>query len=496
MTRVLKLLGRTSSRSYQRSSTLAVLALFTGLYAVVIGTLDNWKLALVLLIFPAFLGVVALRDAPRILFSLLLVSLSFSARFRAPGYGFHPGGAELAIAPIDFPLFILGLLWLLQLLKRTRITKASVKPVWWSFILFLASHVLSVIPASNRGLALLELLRLLKMALLVLVISHYLDSRKKIVFAVNILLLTVILQGTLAVMQSAFHTSLGLDFLGEHPYWAISKEKITIGRAGGTLGHPNVLANFFEVLTPIALALVFSGTKGRLRLLAYGALLSGIIGTLLAFSRAGWISLALGLSLVAFQHRKRLLATRVVPALLATGLVVGLIALVFQGVIAARLTAFWEGSRLVRVVTAQTALNMVRSNPILGVGANNYLGVSNAYVEPDLTPGLSRIAAAVVHNVVLLYGAELGLLGLVSFLLLLLSLVRLARKIVRWSDPFLASLSAGTLAGIMALIAHSMWDWLFRYDPVYTLFWFSVGLLVAAMKILRNDPVRHQNIVR
>lgn len=485
--RSLKFWQRPFPRSCQLPIGFVALALSIGIYAVIIGTLDNWKLALVLLVFPAFLGVVVLRDAPKILFSFLLVSLSFSARFRLPGNDFHPGGAELAIAPIDFPLFIFALIWLLQLLKEIRVTRPPVKSLSWPFMLFLASHLLSVIPASNRGLALLELLRLLKMILLAVVVSRYLDSRKKIVFAVQILLLTVILQGALAVIQSVFRTSLGLDFLGEHQYWTISKGSIAIGRAGGTLGHANVLANFFEVLTPTGFALILYGVKGRLRLLAGGALLAGIIGTFFTFSRAGWISLAIGLSLIVLRYRKRLLRPRIVLALLATGLVVGFIGLVFKDIIAARFTVFWEGSRLVRVITAQTALNMLRSHPILGVGANNYLAVSKAYVEPGLTPGLSQIAAAVVHNVILLYGAELGLFGLVSFLLLLWSLVRLARQIIQRADPFLASVSAGVFAGVIALIAHGMWDWLFRYDPVYTLFWFNVGLLLATGNILSRE---------
>jgi O-antigen ligase len=284
-----------------------------------------------------------------------------------------------------------------------------------------------------------------------------------------------------------FRTSLGLDFLGEHQYWTISSGSVSVGRVGGTLGHANVLANFFEILTPIGFALILAGTRGRLRLLASLAVLSGIVGTFLTSSRAGWAALTIGLALVAFHYRKRLLNARVALILLLMGLVVGGIAVASKDIVMARFTTFWEGSRLVRIVTAQTALNILQSHPILGVGANNYLEISSSYVELPSTSGLSAIAAALVHNILLLYGAELGLLGLASSVVLVLSIVRLGHQITRQGDSFLTSLSVGILAGIIALIAHGMWDWLFRYDPVYTLFWFSVGLLVALAKILRRE---------
>lgn len=463
-----------------------------GLYAGIIGGLDYRKLTVVCLVCPLIFGLAILRHGPTILFTLLVVGLSFSARFRPQGYEFHPGGAELALAPIDFALFALAVISLPLMTRRPSVIQRSVKALGWPFAFFLVAHLLSFVPASDHGLALLELLRLLKMAVLMLVVALFLDSREKVSLAVNMLLLMVIAQGALATVQSVFGTSIGLGFLGEHAYWTISKAGVTIGRAGGTLGHANVLANFFEMLTPIALAIVLSGAKGRVRTLAYVALLSGIIGTFLAFSRAGWASLSLGLSLVLFAYLRGRRAIRLTPGLLLTGLSVGLIGLLFAGLIVTRFTAFWEGSRLVRVITAQTALNMLSSNPILGVGANNYLTVSNAYVDPHLTVGLAERAAAVVHNLVLLYGAELGVLGVVSFLLLLTRVVWLARRTTQQADPFLAAVSTGLAAGIIALVAHGMWDWLFRYDPVYTLFWFSVGLLVAIGNITARGSVHRQ----
>lgn len=472
---------------------LVVFTLCATLCAIAISNFENQKLILIFFVLLIFLATVVLKNAAALWIASLVFSLSFSARFRPPGQAFYPG-AELAFAPMDFPLVLLTLLSLFQLLHHSHPPKPSLQPLSWSIFYFLVAHLFSVIPASNPGLAWLEILRLLKMILFVWVSAYYINSRKKIVFVVNILMVMIIIQGLLAILQSVFSLSFGLGFLGEHEFWTVSEGGTTIGRAGGTLGHANVLANFFEVLTPISLALAFSDVKGRLRLLAKVAVPLGIIGTFLTSSRAGWVALIIGLFLVIAQFRRRVAKTRVIFVVLIVGLVLAFIGLMFGDIITARFTVFLGNSRIVREITAQTALNVISANPIIGVGANNYPIVSSKYTGVPSYSGLAELAAADVHNIILLYGAELGLIGLVSLGVLLLSIWRLARQITRLGDPFFVVLATGIISGILSLFAHGMWDWLLRYDPVYTLFWFVIGLLVAMINIIRRESVHHLDV--
>lgn len=463
------------------------------LYAITISNLENRKLELVLIILPIIFATTILKNALTLWIISLVFSLSFSARFRLLGQAFHPG-AELALAPMDFPLVLLALFGLFQLLQHSHPLTPSLRPLSKPIFFFLVAHLLSVIPASDPGLAWLEILRLLKMILFVWVIAYYINSRKKITFVVNILMLMIIIQGVLAISQSVFNLSFGLGFLGEHEFWTISEGGTKIDRAGGTLGHANVLANFFEILTPIGLALVFSDVKGRFRLLAKAAIPLGIIGTFLTSSRAGWVALIIGLFLVTVQFRQHIAKTRIILAVLILALVIGFIGLMFWDIVEARFTVFLGSSKIVREITAQTALNMLYANPIVGVGANNYLTVSNNYIGISSYSGLAELAAAIVHNIILLYGAELGLIGLISLGVLLLSIWRLARRIIRLGDPFFVAFAIGIIAGILSLFAHGMWDWLLRYDPVYVLFWFVVGLLVSMMNIIRRESLCHSDV--
>lgn len=466
-----------------------VLGLLAGAYAVILQTQVDAKTALLLLAAPFALGLAVLPHRRTILFALLITSLSFSSRFRPAGAPFRPGGAELALAPLDLVLISLALPVFINLARGPWQLGRQLGPLRYAFLFFFAAHIPSLLVAPDRGYAILEIVRLMKMALLLLVIVYYTDSIARLRTLLVFLFVVMIAQGLLAVSQSLFRTSLGLDALGEHEFWNISLGGITIGRAGGTLGHANVLANFFEVTAPIALAITLSQVRGYLRPLAYAALGFGIVGAFFSFSRAGWAALAIGLALALLQSRRRVSGRRILQAIVLTGIIGAVIAFLFRDVIAARLFVFWEGSKTVRVITAETAFNMIRSHPLLGVGANNYTVVSSQFVG-SLSPGLRVTAAALVHNILLLYLAELGIVGLIAFIVLIIAIVRLARRVSNGSEPVTAAVGAGIFGGLIALLAHGMWDWLFRYDPVFTLFWFFTGFLLAAWHLQRHPAAQ------
>jgi len=474
-------LERRSSFIYLVFALLTLAALLV--YVIVAGVPSDRKLVLVLALIPPFLASLALQDAPRIMLALLTLSLSFSARYRLPGSAFHPGGAELSIAPMDFPLLGLLLLALPELSRSFwRKVRAQLWPLTWALLFFIAVHLASVGVAADRGLAALETLRLLKMVLLIVILTWYVRSREDALFVLKLLLIATVAQGLMATLQWLFKASFGLGFLGEHDFWAMSYDSASVGRAGGTLGHANALAYFLEMLTPIALAYALTRSPQHLgRILAPVAVLAGVTGTFLTFSRAGWAALALGLvSVLVLQVRRRWVSfARILPLLLVFVVIVGLVGGLTGNLVALRLGDIKETSAKFRELLARTALNMLRARPILGVGANNYVAVSPAYVSPDLSGKAAELSTSVVHNIILLYGAELGIAGIAALLALLISVARLGWRLIQSNDSSLATAAIGITAGMLAMFAHAQLDWLFRYDPIFTLFWFLVGLLLA-----------------
>ena len=481
-------LKRGSSRVYLGVGLLGLAALAA--FVVIAGMPAMREMAL-LLAAPLFFVALALKESPKLMLALLAVSLSFSARYRLFGIGFHQGGAELAIAPLDFPLLGLILLAVPKALSPGfwRTTRAAFRPLFWPLALFLSLHLLSIPLAADRGLALLELLRMLKMVLLMLVLKAYISSRRDLRFVITLLLITVIMQGGLACLQWVSGEALGLGFLGEHGFWDLADRSGSVGRAGGTLGHANSLACFLDLLTPLALSLALASSSRGQRILAAVAVVAGVAGVFVTLSRAAWLALPLGLATVLVLHirGKRVDLRKLGLIFLGSMVLVAVVVAVNADLIALRFSRVWSTSGQFRLSTAKTALNMIRSKPFFGIGANNYEAVSDAYLTADDGSFNPENARIVVHNVFLLHAAELGLTGLAAFLIVLFALLKLAWQLASSRSKDIGATCLGILGGIVALLMQNQLGWGFRYDPIFTLFWFLAGLVLAMDRIRARD---------
>jgi O-antigen ligase len=97
----------------------------------------------------------------------------------------------------------------------------------------------------------------------------------------------------------------------------------------------------------------------------------------------------------------------------------------------------------------QQALGMIQANPIRGVGIGSFVlqlagyAIEGALIEP-------------VHNVFLLIGSELGILGMLMTAILVVSMVVKGSK-VRTSQAVLASAALAGM-GMISLFDHYLWS--------------------------------------
>lgn len=230
-------------------------------------------------------------------------------------------------------------------------------------------------------------------------------------------------------------------------------------RIAGPLGDPNFFAQILLVLVPLALALAWHGRRRRERLLAAGAAVLLIAGTVFTYSRGAALALAVVLSLAWLARGVRLrevAAGLAVLAVLYVALPAGftrrlttLEQITGGGEAALHPDSSFEKRRL---VTA-TAWRMFLEHPVVGVGAGNYTtrfgpfadavgSAAREYEDPfgDNYP----------HNLYLEVAAETGLLGLALFA----GVVAVAFACLETARRRLASAGLGleaTLAGATAL---------------------------------------------
>ncbi|HEX5080642.1 MAG TPA: O-antigen ligase family protein [Blastocatellia bacterium] len=190
------------------------------------------------------------------------------------------------------------------------------------------------------------------------------------------------------------------------------------GLVGGMFENPNDLATALDLLLPFAVALtLISKGLARLFYLACAAVLA--VGVLFTLSRGGFLGLiaSSGVLLWKLGRWRRLKTT------LAVALICGILLAVMPGGYGARIATIFNtaqdqtGSAQLRSELMKRAASVAISRPIVGVGMGNF--------------HIYSIREKAAHNSYLEIAAELGVLGLIAYLILILAPLRSLRRIER-----------------------------------------------------------------
>lgn len=211
-------------------------------------------------------------------------------------------------------------------------------------------------------------------------------------------------------------------------------------RAYGMFPHPNMLGGWLALGLLLAVKEVMR--RGRFfaaSTLAYIPIALLSIGLATTFSRGAWLAAAVGLVLVVIHACMRRAAIK------QTGLAAAVIALFIGVLVFSYPEPFQErvfgGGRLEAKSTQERsagiseALQIIKQHPLVGAGIGNY-GLA---VHRDIDSSQPAYYYQPVHNVPLLILAELGVIGLILIIVLVLSL-----RDVRSADDPHASLGTGS----------------------------------------------------
>jgi O-antigen ligase len=249
------------------------------------------------------------------------------------------------------------------------------------------------------------------------------------------------------------------------------------GYAKGLASNPNDLALMMVVILPLTVSLV-----GVVRSVISKALLVAIallqIATIITtFSRGGFIALIVVLGgCLLWQVRQRALA----PVVLAMVVLAAGATLLPTGY-GARLSTIADynsdptGSAQARWSDTLAAVQFIERHPLVGAGVGlDYLALNEVRGETWES----------VHNAYLKAGVDLGLLGMVLYVLLLGSSLITARRAERDAEreglPDLSRLAGGARIALLAFIVGAF----FYPIPYHPYFYLLAGIALAARGIL------------
>jgi putative inorganic carbon (HCO3(-)) transporter len=244
-----------------------------------------------------------------------------------------------------------------------------------------------------------------------------------------------------------------------------------------TFGNPSAVMTVSILLTLPAVA--FVGWRTRWRALISGALLLlALACTILSGSRAGWIGLAIGLTIAAVAWllvaenraflgraiRSRSLRIAIGGVALA-GIAAG--AVLLPGLLV-RAGAGGEGLRL---AYAQAALRMFAESPLVGTGPGTWVAQRIAYT--DVPANDFYIPHA--HNIYVQVLAESGLVGAAAGVVVAFFIGRLVLRAIRSSDPSRRGMGWVAVLGLAYFGAHQLLDFYANFPPAL----FAIAIPIA-----------------
>lgn len=309
-----------------------------------------------------------------------------------------------------------------------------------------------------------------------------------------VLLITLAWTAALTLAQVGQQRFIGLQSLGEFPFHRFGPG-VSILQAGelvyvrpyGLLPHPNMQAGALMVALLGSAAWLLSDRRWP-RWLAAVLIPIGALALLLTFSRAAWISVAVG-GLVGLLFARPLLTRNRLVIIAVSGALVLAAGILFVTQYRDFVAARTEGAESIemrsvadRVVFIDFALRSIGERPLLGVGIGNFPWRTSYYIAETFY----ELRGDNVHHVLLSVTAELGFVGLALMLTALVSGTIGAIRAVRRSLADERAARIGLLAITAALFAVG---WLDHYP--YSIIQFQTawwGLLAVAGAPLTASP--------
>jgi O-antigen ligase len=244
-----------------------------------------------------------------------------------------------------------------------------------------------------------------------------------------------------------------------------------IGGAAPLIANPNDLALVLNMMLPVIWYLYSTSHRRVVRMICLGAMALSVAAIIATFSRAGFVTLCIVGGV--FIWRK---ARKYGPAVLVAAALVGILIIALApGGYGTRILSSVDssldetGSAEVRSEVMKTAVATMISHPLgIGVGMN---------VLSAVDAGLVWI---LVHNSYLEIGVELGVLGLVVYVLLIRETLKgLGVLITAHPNRNLAALAEAVQLSLIAFAAAVMF-----YPVAHHFYFYFMGGIAVAVKCL------------
>ena len=341
----------------------------------------------------------------------------------------------------------------------------------WFFAFFFAA-ALGVLTARDNGEALRVFCFYLTAALFAAGAVGTVTNRGRLMSILGFVYLTLLLTALYAVVQriQGVEVSASLTDLKTNAGMP--------GRVYSTLENPNNYAEFIVLTFPVSLVFCTNIVDRRWKTLCTATLAVPMAALLMTYSRSGWVSFALAAAVFIALWEKRLLPLMALAALAAVPVLPDSI---FNRILTIGSTA--DSSNAYRLFIWASALKMIRDCGLtgIGLGPGNFIPLYHFYSYPTARTAYHS------HMLYLEVWLEMGLFGIVSFLMLYLGVIRRGIRAAKEADPLLRSVLIACVSSLAGVSFVSGVEFIWFYPRILYAFFILLGITLAAVKLAEES---------
>jgi len=428
------------------------------------------------------------------LFFLLLIALPALIIYKYV-YDFRINQAVI----INVLVFVMFAFYLLLIIKKGEFSY-KISPLNFPLFMFVLTAILSLLINNNLGLNnLKENFNLLSYFLIYFLVINNLRNKKSFYFCFKIFLIIASIVSIYLLIQ----------------YYELDPFLYDITRLTSTLGNRSYVANYLALVFPINFALFLIVKKRKKKIFYETVLIINYTGIIICHTRAIWAALFFSFLFSVFlifkfkiikilkENKKWLIL------LFSLFLIITIIYSVDNPLNRSSISAteraasafdIQDNSLRTRFLIWQSTLNMIKNKPLFGLGVGsfplNYLYYQADFLsqKPDYLKYNTKAAEA--HNEYLQTWSEMGIIGLLFFLLFIYLFYHHSIKIIKELEKNKEKIILiGLISGITITLFHSIFNFPFHIPAVSAAFWFIVGLTVVLEDMfLKKD--RNSKIIK
>jgi len=335
-------------------------------------------------------------------------------------------------------------------------------PLLSPWLIFLFVLIISLVTSVNITSGITELSRLLTILLLFVASFILIEKNKDLSILIKVIIISAIVPAIVAFFQFFTRTGLTIPFEGVY------------NRAFGTFAHPNLLAFYLLIALTLCFVVYLTSDKRKMAIIFYGLLsLFFLAGLAFTYSRSAWIGLVV-IVLILGLIRYRIF------------LIFAIIILAFSYFSVEQINIRIKDLRNVTPYSSiqwrfdlwEDGLEYAKQKPVLGYG----VGTSKEIIMKNRGP---RAGSPDAHNDYLRIGIEAGVIGLIAYLILVLSLIiTLLKAYAKQKRPRLKTLTFIILILVISYSIIGFGDNILANTALQWSLWVLLGGVLAVQKKL------------